>query len=173
LATLGCAFSLGGSARFGLALADEVVRSGFCLRVEGRECAAPIESGSRVRLRDLPRDADGRRVIYFFSATRIEHARFLVHSMARGPRGATEAPTVRVRGAPGLPKPLLESVGSFGLDGRPDVMNFIAAIADDASVFRAFTSRHASSYGPLAAKVLDPEGKDLPGGILHEIEIVP
>lgn len=152
---------------------DAVLSATFCLRIENRECAAPVAHGSRVRLRDLPRDADGRRIIYFHSVTQVEDARFLLHSMARGSRGASG--TVRLLGDGGrdAPEDVRELGRTFRLDGRGDVANFVISVGRSYRRFRIATPRHVHSYGPLAAMVIDPEGNAVPGAEMAEIEIVP
>ncbi len=157
----------------GIARADSVVAAGFCLRIENHECVERVANGSRVRMRDLPRDAEGRRIIYFHSVTDIEHARFFLHSFARGPAGTPG--TVRAEGGNRgeVPEDLRQLARTFRLDERGDVMNFIIGVNASYQRFRVATPRHVHSYGPLAANVIDPEGNEMPGSELVEIEIVP
>ena len=155
------------------ARADSVRQSSFCLRVADLDCAERIEDGSRVHLRQLPRDSEGRRIVYFHSVMDIEYARFFVHSIARGPVGGPGKPRARVPAKGDVPADLRELARTYRLDGRGDVMNFVIEVLSPHAHFRATTSRHVPSYGPVAAKVVDPDGNDLPGSELHEIEIVP
>jgi hypothetical protein len=124
-------------------------------------------------MRDLPRNREGKRIIYFHSVSEVEDARFLLHSMARGARGAPGAVRVLGDGGREAPEDVRELARTFRLDGRGDVANFIIPVDRSYARFRATTPRHVHSYGLLAAMVIDPEGNPVPGAGMAEIEIVP
>jgi hypothetical protein len=154
--------------------ADQVVESGFCRKVAERVCADALPDGTRVRMTDLDTDAAGHRVIYFHATLAIEHAKYFVLSIGRGPEvppgGEARA---RVQAHAALGEDVLRTVGAFRVGNVADVLNVVVEATQNSPHYRAVGVRYVHSYGPLVATVVNPEGEEFPGSSPKRIEIIP
>jgi hypothetical protein len=155
------------------ALADRVIDSGFCRRVSGPRCLEPLDDGAEIPVASLERDRNGRRLIYFFTVIEAEHARFFVQSIGRGAQQAEPPLEATVHSSAPLPESVQRVTRAFRVDDRADVLNVVVPIASGTPTYRAVAVRYVRGPGPMAAKVVDPEGNDFDGSQLTRIEIVP
>ena len=167
--------------------AAEVVESGFCLQRPEGGCAAP--AGERASLAQLPRGPSGRRMIYFFSRMRLGTGRVAFLVVEReGSCYGREGPKLYV--SPRLRTPgwasFWEEAGkrlrdfsllaggqgllAVGVAGRmgPGVSQ------DITQAVAAFGEREMDCPGKVRGRVLDFDGKPLPGeNGLRELTVAP
>lgn len=169
--------------------ATSVAESTFCLMRPARGCEAPPKSGSIVSLGQLSRDASGRRVIYFFSRLRLETGRvaFLVieregSCYGRGLPKLYVSPRLRAPGWASFWEDVGRRLKDFSLSAGGQGLLAVGVAAQMgpgvpqgiAQGVLAFGEREMDCPGKLLGRVLDFDGKPLPGeNGLQEITVTP
>jgi len=188
LAGLG-ALLMGLLAAPGAQAATSVLETTFCLKRPGAACAEPVGDRSSVTLAQLPQDGNGRRVIYFFSRLRLETGRvaFVViervgSCYGKGSPKLYVSPRLRTQGWASFWGEVSKRLADFSLS--PQGQGFLAVgIAaplgpkvpqNSFQDVHAFGEREMNCAGKILARVLDFEGKPMPGdNELKELAVTP
>lgn len=167
--------------------ATEVVESTFCLKRAPGGCEAPAKDS--VSLSQLPQAADGRRVIYFFSRMKLATGRvaFLVieregSCYGRGLPKLYVNPRLRTPGWTSFWEDVGRRLKDFSLSAGGQGLLAVGVAAQMgpgvpqgiAQGVLAFGEREMDCPGKLLGRVLDFDGKPLPGeNELQEITVTP
>jgi len=167
--------------------AAEVAESGFCLQRPDGGCKAP--AGARVSLAQLPRDPNGRRMIYFFSRMKLGTGRvvFLVveregSCYGRGRPKLYVSPRLRSPGWASFWEEAGKRLKDFSLSAGGQGLLAVGLAArmgpgvpqDITQTVTAFGEREMNCPGKVLGRVLDFDGKPLPGANdLKEITVTP
>ncbi len=162
------------------ASAASVIDSGFCLKKAGKECVQRVPFQATISMAELPTDAQGRRILHFYSRLDLERGEIVLQAWERGGDNYPPAPVAKLF----LSESNAERINSIYPDLKSKIQGisiklghnlFVVPVISEVKSenYVAFSYRVVSSPGTYVAQMLDADGQPLQGSNVMEVKIVP